>query len=63
MKDIVYGRQDGEEGPGVVCSTLFRKVDGSSVYASQCSAFYGADISNFKKLLWANDESLRAREK
>ncbi|WP_248802171.1 hypothetical protein [Pseudomonas sp. MWU13-2100] len=51
MKDIVYEGPGGSEGPGVVCSTLERKVKEGYVVVSQCNSFYENDISDFKRLL------------
>lgn len=51
MKNIVYGRQDGEDGPGLVCGTFSKKVGGSHIVVSQCNAFYGENISSLKSLL------------
>lgn len=51
MKDVVYEGQGGEEGAGVVCSTLEKQIDSKYVVVSQCNAFYEADISDFKVLL------------
>lgn len=51
MKVIVYERQDGEEGPGVVCGTFSKKIAESYMVVSQCNAYYQSDISALKKLL------------
>ncbi|PMV85909.1 hypothetical protein C1X35_15700 [Pseudomonas sp. FW306-1C-G01A] len=51
MKDVVYEGQGGEEGAGVVCTTLEKQVDSNYVVVSQCNAFYEADISDLKILL------------
>ena len=51
MKDIVYEGQGGEEGAGVVCSTLERKIDLKYVAVSQCNSFYDSDVSDLKTVL------------
>jgi hypothetical protein len=51
MKDVVYEGQGGEEGAGVVCTTLEKQIDSNYVVVSQCNAFYEADISDLKVLL------------
>jgi len=56
MKDFVYEGQGGEEGAGVVCSTLEKQMDSKYVVVSQCNAFYEADISDFKVLLGLIEE-------
>ncbi|MEE9678273.1 hypothetical protein V4842_08170 [Pseudomonas moraviensis] len=51
MKDVVYEGQGGEEGAGVVCTTLEKKIDTKYVAVSQCNSFYNADITGLKKVL------------
>lgn len=56
MKDVVYEGPGGSEGPGVVCSTVERKIKEGYVVVSQCNGFYENDISEFKRLLGLIDE-------
>lgn len=56
MKDVVYEGPGGSEGPGVVCSTVERKIKEGYVVVSQCNGFYEDDISEFKRLLGLIDE-------
>lgn len=51
MKDVVYEGQGGEEGAGVVCTTLEKHIDSNYVVVSQCNAFYETDIYDLKVLL------------
>ncbi|MFJ2466234.1 hypothetical protein [Pseudomonas sp. NPDC087615] len=50
-RDVVYGRQGGGEGFGLVCST-HEKANGSEyVVVTQCNGFYEEDIARLKNLL------------
>ncbi len=51
MKDVVYEGHGGEEGAGLVCSTLERKIDLKYVAVSQCNSFYDSDVSDLKMVL------------
>lgn len=51
MKDIVYGRQGGGEGAGLVCITLERETSKGFVVVSQCNGFYEDDILKLKEIL------------
>ena len=50
-RDVVYGRQDGGEGPGIVCSTHEKATGYEYVVVMQCNAFYEEDIARLKELL------------
>ena len=62
VKNIVYGRQDGEAGPGIAYSTLPKRLGGSYVFVFQCNAFCEVNISNLKKILRVIDKNLRVRD-
>ncbi|BBP73717.1 hypothetical protein PHLH6_57210 [Pseudomonas sp. Seg1] len=54
-RDVVYERQGGGEGFGLVCST-HEKANGSQyVVVTQCNGFYEEDIARLKSLLGVID--------
>ncbi|MFJ2714137.1 hypothetical protein ACIOZM_25185 [Pseudomonas sp. NPDC087346] len=55
VKDVVYGRPDGSEGAGVVCSTHERKIEAVYVAVSQCNSFYESDVIKLKAILQSLD--------
>lgn len=55
MKDVAYEGQGGNEGAGVVCSTLEREINEGYVVVSQCNSFFEGDIFALKGLLSSID--------
>lgn len=51
MKDFIYGKADGTEGAGLVCSTSISNSGGVFVAVSQCSSFYESDISELQGIM------------
>ncbi len=54
-RDVVYERQGGGEGFGLVCSTHEKATGSEYVVVTQCNGFYEEDIARLKDLLGVID--------